>query len=541
MTTLRALRRSTPFVALAVGLLVGWAPADLGAQDAAARFDARWRPWLGCWTPGDTAVISINGRTSPRTFVCVTPTTDGAGVDITSIVSGRGVSRERVVASGARVVRTLDGCPGWESARFSADGQRVLLRSEYTCNGTLPRRESGVFAITPEGEWLDLQGVDVMGSAGVRGMRFRDAGIEVAALSDTRLIDRALRDSAGTAVLRFREGCEIVETTTWSTDRRRATLRAESRCPTSPFQNAAQGPVTRTVAEYTRDSTGSWMQTGGTPGDTVLRLPLQNMTGDSAYLAFERPTGFATRTARVMAASPLSTDDVVEMAKHVDVTVAEAWLTETRQGFDLDARALLRLADSGLPPRMIDLMVALSNPRTFAVLPNGSSVERIRTTTAMRGNMRDMNTVNSIAFGGWGMSSAAMFDQFACARYGYRSRSFGYNNCAMYGMYSPYGYGNGYGPNWYWGNQPVVILPRPGTGTGAGGVAETRGRVVPGRGYTRERDAGSSSGFAAPGAGPAARSSGSSGSSGGSSSGAGSSGGSSGGSSTGRTAKARGG
>src|SRR6476661_3171307 len=184
MTTTRMIRgRVLALAALGLTVAANLSQAQAGAQSSARTrlSDPRWAAWVGCWTPDDTGAvaISLTGSSTPSNYVCVSPAAAGAGVDIASIVNGRVIARERVDASGERVTKTVDGCTGWESAKWSADGHRVFTRSEFNCPGNLTRKESGVFALTAYNQWLDVQGIDVMGSTSARATRFYEALVEV--------------------------------------------------------------------------------------------------------------------------------------------------------------------------------------------------------------------------------------------------------------------------------------------------------------------------------------------------------------------------
>jgi uncharacterized membrane protein YgcG len=90
-----------------------------------------------------------------------------------SISDGRVTSRERIDANGEQRPAERDGCSGWQSARWSADGRRVYLKSEHQCAGGAPRTSSGLVAMTPAGEWLDVVSVTSGKDTGVRVMRHR--------------------------------------------------------------------------------------------------------------------------------------------------------------------------------------------------------------------------------------------------------------------------------------------------------------------------------------------------------------------------------
>jgi len=391
----------TSFLKLAASAGIALAlSTSLSAQTA----DPRWTPFLGCWSPVEAPVVSLSGTGTSNSVVCVAPAVTG-GVDVASIVNGRVTARERVNATGAQIAKTVDGCQGWESATWSSDGHRLLMRSELRCSDNVTRKGSGIFSISPQGEWVDVQGVDVMGSTGVRVMRFRDAAVN------------------------------------------EATLRAAS-----------------TAA-----------------------------VGDTMNIATGGQTGFAIQTMRTAAATTITPDDVLNVARFVDGAVAEAWLSEIGQPFTVDARTLVRLADAGMTPRMIDLLVALSYPKTFAInganAPDGGS--RVTNSRGPAGP-RGLNA--------WGLGSSlncSMFDD-RFHPLGYYDRSFYNQGCySRYDrMYSSFGYGYpsyGYGSNYYWGQQPIVIITRGGPNDPSTGTPQRQGRAVRGSGYTRDSDQSSGS------------------------------------------------
>jgi hypothetical protein len=71
--------------------------------------------------------------------------------------------------------------------------------------------------------------------------------------------------------------------------------------------------------------------------------------------------------ARAEIAKVMSIDDVIEAKSQVAPATLEALLMEHEDGFDLDREALIRLDDAGMPPSLIDVMVALSYPDQFLV------------------------------------------------------------------------------------------------------------------------------------------------------------------------------
>ena len=199
-----------------------------------------------------------------------------------------------------------------------------------------------------------------------------------------------------------------------------------------------------------------------------------------------------TAEARRSIARPISLGEIAEASALTDPEVIEAAMLESGSKLDLDAAELVRLADAGVSPQVIDLAVALSYPERFIV-------DRFGEATELEGG--------SEGGGGdfWGDLGASPYYRYARGN--------------PYAYFAPFGY-------YYW--TPVVTREL------------SHGRVVRGKGYTRVRSREPSESQKARRRGSSYRgdasSRGSSSSSGGS---VGSSGYRSGGGSSGRTAKPR--
>jgi hypothetical protein len=347
--------RSAALVAGLVGLVAGTG----GAQQPAGS----WQGWLGCWTAGPA--IGGIAPSSVGPLVCITPTADANVVDVATVSDDKVTSTQRIDASGRELPIETKGCTGTQRAQWSADGRRVYLKATATCDG-VPRVTSGIIAMSPTGEWLDVQGVSAGSDEGVRVARYRDAGVPSAVPEQ---IAAALRGRA----------------------------------------TASQG-------------------------------------------------------ARLAAGATIGSSAVIEASRSVTPGVVQAWLLERGQAFSLDAAELVRLADAGVPARVTDAMVAVSNPKVFAVArPEARSRDSRLDDDDIVGRRIYVYMDPMYSPYGWGY-----------APYGY---GYGYGR---YG-YSPLGYGGGYGyGSGYYGAgyfPPIVILTP--------GQAQTRGQAVKGRGYTQ--------------------------------------------------------
>jgi hypothetical protein len=135
----------TAIAATALAALVA-TPAT--AQSSASR--AAPLAWVGCWEPMDA--MPSSGTT------CIVPTSDLGTLRVLEVAGADVKEVSRLVLDGSRQPVTSDGCSGWESARLAADGGRILLSAEVSCNGLPAQMRSGAFVITPRGDWLHVQG-----------------------------------------------------------------------------------------------------------------------------------------------------------------------------------------------------------------------------------------------------------------------------------------------------------------------------------------------------------------------------------------------
>ena len=410
----------------------------LAASDSAKAqtTDSRWQAWLGCWQPESLPTASLNDSTerAPASMVCMVPSTTPSGVEVVSFSNGKVVSRGVIDASGARIPKRVDDCNGWETGTWSKDGKRVMLQSEFTCANNVVRKESGLIAMSPATEWVQIQNLEVEGNSSVYLGRLRHSGIAVEGVEDGALVERPVLDSQGHLVSPIRAGCTGSETATASDDGRRVEVRGSFDC--SGLRRVSN-------ATFERNAAGEWVRVDKT-------LP-----------------AFSTQTARMAAAGPVGTEAIVELAENVDSQVLETWLTDRNQRFELSGRDLLKLADAGVSSRAIDILVALDNPNVLALRTTTQSVAvEASGATRSRGG-GGVGGAGGAMYAGW----AGYYDPWLLPwdPYGFRYRN-------GYGYYGGYGY-NGTS---YIGNGPIIVIPRPPERRAPDGYA------VPGRGYTRD-------------------------------------------------------
>jgi hypothetical protein len=310
--------------------------------------------------------------------------------------------------------------------------------------------------------------------------------VEVLTVRDGAVADRERVAIGETA--RDAEGCSGAERIEWSADGRRVYRSSDQRC-TGGIHRRAAGMLAILPS-------GEWLNAQGVTVDssTMVRVLRYRPLADAAKVPAEvtrslQGNGMAVAAARTAAAASPSTADIVEASRRVDQDVVSAWLIERNQPFRVDAGRLVQLADAGVPPKVIDLMVALSYPQVFAIDLQSREGE-LRPESRNDDYRRHRPTI----WDPWGYDPAFAWGYYPRYGYGYGSR---------------YGYG-------YYG-APVIVVRDSDEG-------RSHGHAVNGRGYSRGSG---SSGSSSPSSRPSSTRSGSSG-------------GSHSGSSTGRTAKPRG-
>lgn len=234
-------------------------------------------------------------------------------------------------------------------------------------------------------------------------------------------------------------GCEGTEVVEWSANGQRLIARADVTCA---------GGTARTIsglALITPDDT--WIDIrsvrfGDVPNTRVSR-----------YYRIDAP-----QSVRVPAAGspPLTLAELKEIAGKVDDEVLEAALVETNPRLPVSAGTLEDLADNGVSPGVLDLIVALAYPDRFVVERTGQIATITESAASRRYGLDDY-----------------YYSGFYYPAYYYSP--FGYSYIGFYDPYlfSPYRFSGG----------GVLVIPPDVEGP-------VRGRAIAGQGYTRIRPAG---------------------------------------------------
>jgi uncharacterized membrane protein YgcG len=335
------------------------------------------------------------------------------------------------------------------------------------------------------------------------------SAIEIVSIVGSVITDRTRVDADGVERNASREGCTGTEKARWSSTGTRVLVTETMAC--------AGGTSRKGTGIMSFDQQYQWLDVRGVTSGTTsgIAVARYQMVTDTAGLPAEvRPAlalrGAAANNAILAAAAPLTLADIADVSTSADSGVASAWLVERTRGLTLNlgAKQLVALADQGVPPAVIDVLVAIAHPKVFALEASQPQMREPLPSTGSNDNYwRRYPSFSSIYYSPW-------YDPW----YGYSMSSYGYFGYSPY-RYSPYGY-NPYGYNQYgyYPSGPIIVVNRP-----SEEPARPHGRVVRGRGYTSGSSGGSSSTTSSGGG-----SSGGSSSSGSGSTGSGSTGGSGG-------------
>jgi hypothetical protein len=347
------------------------------------------------------------------------------------------------------------------------------------------------------------------------------SAVDIATVENGKVVDRHRINADGVQHPSSKDGCSGWESAQWSVGERRVFVRSEYSCG-GGLKQSASGVLAIT-------GTGEWIDvqgvsSGGNKGVRALRYSDVNETGAiPAELAdLLQSRSMAVSAGRISASAPLTVADIAEASQRLDAGVVEAYLVEFNSGADavpagLNAKTLVDLADAGVPPGVIDVVVALAYPHVFSFNPatregefraaEGGTLSRSSGMLPVVGYdayglpiyADNFMRSNCDAYGyspyssGYGCSPYCMgyygVSSPSCSRYGYSAYGpgygYGYGSYGYgYGYGHGYGYGNGFGPGygWYPGSQPIVVVqgPQP-----TGVALPPHGRAVNGHGYTQ--------------------------------------------------------
>jgi uncharacterized membrane protein YgcG len=179
--------------AIVLAVLLGSGGASFSQVAELPRVEDNFVPWLGCWrlVEDDIREPLLRGESTElgkepvplRALVCMSPSSDGSGVIVTTSTRGEAFLTEPLVANGERTPSTRGECTGWQEADWSADGHRLFTRSELTCERSRKLQVSGLSLIVVPATWVEIQVVDDGRARAVVVRRYRPSEEEAGSLS----------------------------------------------------------------------------------------------------------------------------------------------------------------------------------------------------------------------------------------------------------------------------------------------------------------------------------------------------------------------
>lgn len=329
----------------------------------------------------------------------------------------------------------------------------------------------GLAAQTEDARWLPWVGCweSVGGTAEDPMLCFRPAteGVEVLTIQDGTLESAQTLRADGQAHRVEVEGCSGTESVSFSTDGARVYQNSRQACD-GGTERAGSGIIAMIAPDAWIDVKSVEVEGQVTAWVTHYRLASAERVEGLGLDALVSPRRMAIETARVSVARPPAVDDVIDASAQVHVEAVRAWIAEAAEPMEVGADELIRLADAGVSPEIIDVVVAVSYPEHFVVGRDADVAEVEGTRAATR------PTYGS-ATGRARMCTPFAWDPFYAS-------FLGYGNGCGYGYGYGLAYGGGFGRGLYgyspYGHRPgpIVIIPRG---------DDDNARVVNGRGYTR--------------------------------------------------------
>ena len=312
------------------------------------------------------------------------------------------------------------------------------------------------------------------------------------------VVSREVARADGRPADATQEGCEGTTTWRFSDDGHRVYHRSEHVCD-GAVNRKGSGMMVMTSPTEWMDVSSVEVEGQVTPWVQRYRMATIETAEAAGYADLAAGQEMAVRAARMYSTTSPTITSIIEAGRVLHAETVQAWLVESAPDMNVNAEQLIRMADAGVASEVIDVVVAVSHPRRFRLRDEdqaGAAVEqrgRVRADDRRGSRSPRYCAPFGVGYRGYGYSP---FD-YGYSPYGCRYSPYGYG-------YSPYGYGYGlgYGGYYGYGYRPVVVSVEP-------RVESAPGRLVRGRGYTRDgftggtvgRDRGGSSVGAAAGGG----------------------------------------
>jgi hypothetical protein len=293
-------------------------------------------------------------------------------------------------------------------------------------------------------------------------------GVSMLVVADGIVTAREVVRGVGERRATAREGCDGWEEARLSPDERRMYTRSTLTCADGQSRSAT-GIMSFVTPTQWMDVRSTYIGAERVASARYYQRASTRVYAEAGVTPLPADVAASAAAARLAASVPPTLDHVMEASRHVHGKAVEAWIVETGQPFRLNGRALVSLADAGVPESVIDAVVAIiDRGAAFEVAPPAP----VPSAAVAAGVPLPFSP---FYFG---------FGHRYLYRYGYPGYGYGYDHY--------YGY-PGYRPIY------VTVTPRP----------PSAARVVNGRGYTLGRSRPSAGTTSGSGGGSVQRSGGS--------------------------------
>src|SRR5688500_13568103 len=269
-----------------------------------------------------------------------------------------------------------------------------------------------------------------------------------------RIVARERVDATGTPSPVTVDDCTGTRTASWSVVGQRLFTKSDMTCGTG-LRRTSTGVISMATLETGRVATPTALTNGHewtdvqsvTVGEQkAVRVIRYREARQGAAIPAEVTTALGARTfsvgaARLAATAPVTSADIVDVARHLDAPGTEVWLLAQTLAFKADAKRLVELANAGVPGSVVDIVVALSFPNKFAIDVNQREVAMLAPAPREVG----------AGIGGARPMYDPMYDRYGrgyYSPYGYSSYGYGYDYFGRYGAWYPF-------------QRPVVIVTNP--------------------------------------------------------------------------------
>ena len=190
-----------------------------------------------------------------------------------------------------------------------------------------------------------------------------EAAIEMLTTVDGRVVSRESIFADGQEHAVSRDECEGWERAEFSGDSHRIYIGSELTCGASAHRISTG--VMSMVSPF------EWLdvRTIDVDGQSVPWALRYRLASEADFQAAGQgdlfsAQGSEARMARMVASVPIAINDVIEANGKVSAETLQLWVVERGEPFALDANRLIEMADAGVPPSVIDVVVAVSYPES---------------------------------------------------------------------------------------------------------------------------------------------------------------------------------